>query len=102
MSKTYGIKECANPACSNRFEAKRINMVYCCSDCCKQATNAKLIERYHANKNKSPKERRCARCNGRLSRYNPDDECGPCQSRKSLERRTALLAELGIEYIEEN
>jgi|SRR3954471_10685845 hypothetical protein len=100
-SKTYGTRECANPACKNEFEVRRVNMIYCSNDCCKVATNAKLIARYHAKKNKNTGERRCA-CGAKLSRYNSNSKCHACIIADEQRERSVLLKELGIEYIDED
>ena len=100
-SKTYGTKECANPTCTNEFEVRRVNMIYCSNDCCKEATNAKLIARYHAKKNKHAGERRCT-CGAKLSRYNSNSKCHACIIADEQRDRRALLDELGIEYIDED
>lgn len=100
-SKTYGTKQCANENCLNVFEVRRVNMIYCSNSCCREATNAKLIARYHAKKKIETKNRRCA-CGARISRYNKNEECHACQIKTENQRRTDLLGQLGIEYIDED
>lgn len=78
-------------------------MVYCKKECCNAATNKKLIEKYHKDKErKTRKHRTCTVCNSNLSRYNSDDICHACQSREQELQRTKILRELGFEYILEN
>jgi hypothetical protein len=100
-SKTYGTRECANTECAKSFEVRRVNMIYCTDACCKQATNAKLIARYHAKKNKSTVVRRCS-CGAKLSRYNTHMQCHACILAAEQQDRIMLLGELGIQYIDED
>jgi hypothetical protein len=76
-------------------------MIYCSNDCCKEATNTKLIARYHAKKNKPTGERRCG-CGAKLSRYNSNLKCHACIIADEQRERSDLLKELGIEYIDED
>jgi hypothetical protein len=101
-SKSYGIKECANPDCNNKFEARRINQIYCSNECCRVTTNAKLIAKYHEGKNKRNQVRQCEDCGKQLSKYNPDSKCHACQIRSDNNKRIKLLGRLGIEYIDES
>lgn len=100
-SKTYGTRECANEQCSNLFEVRKINMIYCSNECCRVVSNARLIAKYHAKKKKVG-FRTCAQCGFRLSRYNNNTECHACIKKKENQDRIKLLAELGIEYIDED
>ena len=99
-SKTYGLKACQY--CGEKFEAHRPNMIYCDNICCRRATNEKLLKRYHERKKEKNSIRTCKTCSGKLSRYNKDDECHACQIKEENANRTALLAELGIKYIDED
>lgn len=65
------------------------NQKYCSPECCRIATNARLIQQYHDRKaQKSGGKRVCKRkdCNTILSMYNTDDICGACQE-KRLDKR---------------
>jgi len=101
VTSKYGTRECANPQCSRTFEVRRVNMIYCSSECCKVATNAKLIARYHAKKKVKTGERICT-CGAKLSRYNSNDKCHACIKKAENEQRIKLLSQLGIEYIDED
>jgi hypothetical protein len=100
-SKTYGTRQCANDQCPNTFEVRKVNMIYCSSECCRVVSNARLIARYHAKKKKVG-FRACTQCSQKLSRYNANTECYACLRKKENQSRTRLLAELGIEYIDED
>lgn len=99
LAKTYGLKDCAN--CGIEFHARRINMIYCNEECCKEATNAKLIAKYHENKAIKNNVRKCITCDYKLSKYNPDVECYGCQRKSEAIKRKEVLNRLGIEYIDE-
>lgn len=99
LAKTYGLKECAN--CGIEFQARRVNMIYCNEQCCKQATNAKLIAKYHKNKVLADKIEFCVDCGTKLSKYNPDIKCFGCQRKSESQKRKDVLNRLGIEYIDE-
>lgn len=98
--KTYGIKTCANEICGKEFESHRVNMKYCSNECCRKATNAKLIARYHSNKEKKIVQRIC-KCGTKLSRYNDDTICHACRLKEEHDGRKALLARLGIKYTDD-
>lgn len=86
--------------CGVLFTKRRPNMVYCTKECCNRATNKKLIEKYHKEKErKKQKNRKCEVCNSNLSRYNSDEICHSCQARETELKRMKILKELGVEYI---
>lgn len=99
--KTYGLRQCT--WCKSDFEAKRSNQIYCRSECCKSATNQKVIDRYHQNKSRlAGAERKCKECNSRLSRYNEKEYCSMCQSAQRDKAKMATLQALGFfSYSEE-
>lgn len=97
--KTYGERVCLE--CGGMFTASKSNQIYCKTECTKIASNKKIIERYHANKAlKAATDRKCA-CGAKLSRYNTDSICNPCQQGKKELERIDLLRKLGFEYISE-
>lgn len=100
-SKTFGMRQCANSECTNDFEVRRVNMIYCSNECCRQTTNARLIAKYHAKKRQKTGERRCE-CGARISRYNSNTECHACIIASENRERINLLGELGIRYIDED
>lgn len=75
-------------------------MVYCKKECCNAATNKKLIEKYHKEKErKKDKNRKCLVCSANLSRYNSSEICHSCQAKEVELQKIKLLKELGFEYI---
>ena len=86
--------------CGELFIKRRPNMVYCKKECCNAATNKKLIEKYHREKQrKAEKNRKCSQCSRILSRYNSDDSCHACQAKEVELQKIKILKELGFEYI---
>jgi hypothetical protein len=85
---------CSNEGCNKEFEAKTHNMKYCSDICCREATNAKIKQKYYEKKERlAGKKRTCATkgCTTILSRYNPDSICGTCESREKSDERKSIL-----------
>lgn len=90
---------CAYAECGRLFEAKTHNQRYCSDECCRKATNARLMEQYYEKKARRQGHIRVCKnadCNTRLSRYNDSNECQRCASAKETERRKQLLNLVGI------
>lgn len=87
--------------CGDEFTASKSNQVYCRTECTRKASNQKIIERYHATKAFRTNQRHCDTCGGKLSRYNDESTCNPCQQNKKELDRIDFLRKLGFEYIEE-
>lgn len=82
---------CDRPECDGTFVKKTHNQKYCSPECCRVETNRKIMEKYHAKQAiKKGLERRCSKCNNKLSRYNEDSICGGCQTSHRYERRDGL------------
>lgn len=75
---------CALDGCDNEVIKRTHNQKYCTNAHCKEATNAKLVERYHERVAiKSGKKRICVSCEETiLSSYNPSKVCAGCESKK--------------------
>jgi hypothetical protein len=70
---------CANKECLKEFESKTHNQKYCCDECCRIATNKRIMDRYYEKKAiKKGALRHCKKCKAELSRYNSDDTCSSC------------------------
>lgn len=77
--------------CGNNFEFKTHNQKYCSSQCCRIATNKRIMEKYYAKKARlSGKERLCE-CGCRLSMYSPDSICTLCQQQKKKDKTSIAL-----------
>ena len=88
-----GIKTliCLNSECLKEFESKTHNQKYCCDECCRVATNKRIMEKYYekkAIKNGAP--RKCKGCLALLSRYNSDTYCSKCTKNKNAKHRKSL------------
>lgn len=85
---------CANNGCSNEFNKTTHNQKYCSDECCREATNRKIREKYYAEKERlSGKKRVCkARgCKNLLSRYNEGEICRECLAKEESSSRDNLL-----------
>lgn len=75
-------RACARDECDEMFVAKTHNQIYHDDECCRIATNKRIMERYYERKQKRSGQRRV--CNGNgcdtlLSRYNDGDLCSMCE-----------------------
>lgn len=78
------MKECAWNECSVTFTPRTHNQIYCSDECCRAATNHKIMQRYYHKKAKRDgKFKTCSAC-GRetLSRFSDDEVCSECKSDK--------------------
>lgn len=83
---------CANKECSKDFDAKTHNQKYCSDECCRIATNKKIMEKYYERKAiRSGIKRECKHCGARLSRYNQSNICSKCEKNSAIKNRSALL-----------
>jgi hypothetical protein len=87
------MKKCGS--CGEDFVPRRYNMIYCSPECCRQATNAKIVERYYQKKKPKTRERRlCSECPTVLSKYNDSNICYSCINKIEKANREKLLNEL--------
>lgn len=83
---------CSNKECSKDFEAKTHNQKYCSDECCRVATNKRIMEKYYEKKAiKNGAYRPCKMCKTALSRYNQNDVCSGCEKRTNMEARNILM-----------
>ena len=82
---------CFNKDCAKDFEAKTHNQKYCSDECCRMATNKRIMEKYYEKKAiKNGLSRYCKKCKHELSRYNLSDRCSYCLTNKHLENQKTL------------
>lgn len=75
------MKQCAE--CGKEFEFKTHNQKYCSSSCCRIATNKRIMVKYYEKRDRlSGKERSCLECDMKLSKYNSNDICSSCESKR--------------------
>jgi hypothetical protein len=71
---------CQNKECSKEFEPKTHNQKYHSDECCRMATNKRIMEKYYEKKSiKNGLARNCTKCKTKLSRYNNSDVCSVCE-----------------------
>ena len=83
-------KVCANDECKNEFIPKVYNAIYCSTPCRRLVTNAKILRRYHENKEAFGKKRICIgfdrKCDTVLSKYNKEAICESCKRERYIMR----------------
>ena len=83
---------CANKECAKEFEPKTHNQKYCNDECCRVATNRRIMEKYYEKKAiRNGAKRGCAKCNAQLSRYNESNLCSSCTKARNEQNRKKLL-----------
>lgn len=86
---------CSNSECAKDFEAKTHNQKYCSDECCRVATNKRIMEKYYEKKAiKNGALRKCKRCSIKLSRYNQNNICSSCEKNVNLKNKNSLLGML--------
>lgn len=88
---------CAREGCENSFEKAAHNQKYCSNECCRIATNAKIMQRYYENKERRSGRKRVCKtrgCNEVLSRYNMGDYCAACEYKNERDSLDDVLCEL--------
>ena len=83
---------CANKECAKDFEAKTHNQKYCSDECCRVATNRRIMEKYYEKKAiKNGASRSCRSCNITLSRYNQSNICSLCEKNNGVNNKNKLI-----------
>lgn len=79
---------CAYKPCGKQFDRKTHNQKYCDAECCRRATNERIMERYYEKRDArmGNVERKCKGCGMKLSRYNDGLTCSVCSSLKKPEK----------------
>lgn len=81
---------CAHTDCELPFHAKTHNQRYCSDECCRLATNKRIMERYYERKERRRGGRRvCSTrgCTTILNRYNDSEICALCLAKKDTQTR---------------
>jgi hypothetical protein len=83
---------CGNKECAKDFEPKTHNQKYCTDECCRVATNRRIMEKYYEKKAiRNGAVRPCKKCSAQLSRYNQSNYCSTCEKNINLKTRSSLL-----------
>lgn len=87
---------CANDGCEIEFVKATHNQKYHSDECCRLATNRRIMEKYYARRDqRQGKTRYCKACNvTKLSRYNDSLVCGSCQHQAELTANNSVLSML--------
>jgi hypothetical protein len=82
---------CGNKDCAIEFEPKTHNQKYHNDECCRIATNKKIMEKYYEKKAiRSGAIRECRYCKARLSRYNQSTVCSKCEKNNVSRHRNTI------------
>ncbi len=82
---------CANKECSIDFDPKTHNQKYCSDECCRIATNRRIMEKYYEKKAiRNGAARGCKKCGAQLSRYNDTVLCAPCNKKIDINKRSKI------------
>ena len=83
---------CSNKECKLKFDAKTHNQKYCSDECCRIATNKRIMEKYYEKKAiKNGASRVCSTCKLQLSRYNSGDICSSCEKRMQVDSKNMMM-----------
>lgn len=85
---------CAREDCGIEFSQKTHNQKYCSDECCRIATNKRIMEKYYEKKairNGAKRVCKTRGCGEILSRYNYASVCFMCESRKKSDAKRELL-----------
>jgi len=83
---------CSNQECKKEFSPKTHNQKYCSDECCRLATNKRIMEKYYEKKAiRNGALRRCKKCNTQLSRYNDSVICSTCNKKINIENKNKIM-----------
>jgi hypothetical protein len=84
---------CARNGCEERYHKKTHNQKYHNDECCRLATNQRIMEKYYAKRDqRSGKTRFCQECGvTKLSRYNDGVICSSCKSKKQIAANNSVV-----------
>ena len=83
---------CGNSECSIEFTPKTHNQKYCSDECCRIATNRRIMEKYYEKKAiRNGALRECKKCKAQLSRYNQSEVCSLCEKRVAEKSNKSIL-----------
>jgi hypothetical protein len=85
--------ECAREGCDIEYHQKTHNQKYCSKECCRLATNRRIMVKYYDNRDrKNGAVRMCKKCNEtKLSRYNETQTCASCKSKSQVDANESVV-----------
>lgn len=92
---------CAHTECGKPFNAKTHNQRYCSDECCRLATNKRIMERYYERKARRKGGRRiCVSigCQTVLNRYNDSETCALCDAQRVESVKATIFRDMGYEF----
>lgn len=86
--------QCDRPGCDEWFTKKTHNQRYHDAECCRLATNSKIMEKYYERRDiKKGIARLCKSCEvTKLSRYNDSQICSACSAKRLSEVNASVQA----------
>ena len=81
------------------FTPKTHNQIYHTQECCKKATNARIMRKYYEDRARVGGAKRVCKtpnCGTLLSRYNSSKYCAKCEAQKETNRTRSVLEVLGL------
>lgn len=83
---------CNHKECGKEFDSKTHNQKYCSDECCRVATNRRIMEKYYEKKAiRNGAFRACKKCSAKLSRYNQSNLCAACEKKTDTSNTNRLL-----------
>lgn len=84
---------CAREGCEVEAQRKTHNQKYCTDECCRLATNQRIMEKYYDKRDqRQGKARFCKICQAtRLSRYNDSQVCSSCASQREINANNSVI-----------
>lgn len=77
---------CHNEGCDVVFAKRTHNQLYHDEECCRLATNAKIMKKYYEKRARRLNLKRICECGNELSRYNDSNICNSCAESKESQR----------------
>ena len=90
------IRVCGYTECAKDFDSKTHNQRYCSDECCRLATNKRIMEKYYEKKERRKGGKRVCKnkgCLTVLNRYNDLEVCAGCLV-KNKSRNIQLIREV--------
>lgn len=91
---------CARTECAKDFAPKTHNQRYCSDECCRLATNKRIMEKYYERKNRRKGGTRICSSSGCatiLNRYNDSEICALCLTKKDSRNKAFIHDMVGYE-----
>lgn len=84
---------CAREGCEETYERKTHNQKYHNDECCRLATNQRIMEKYYAKRDqRQGKTRYCKSCEEtKLSRYNDSQICSACKAKSEINANNSVI-----------